>query len=83
MYLVAITWLFIALLMALAEATASNGSVLGAIVTFLLYGLGPVSIVLYVLGTPARKARLRLREQADEGGHAAAARSVAAEREEA
>ncbi len=83
MYLVAITWIFIALLMALAEATASNGSVLGGIVTFFVYGLGPVALVTYLLGTPARKARLRELEKANERGHAAAASPVAPEREEA
>lgn len=89
MYLVAIAWLYVAFMMALVEATAANGSVLGAVFTFLLYGLGPVSLVLYVLGTPGRKAKLRaqaqaelaaLREQADEGGEAAAAGSIAPER---
>lgn len=91
MYLVAIAWLYVALMMALVEATAPNGTVLGAIITFLLYGLGPVALLLYLLGTPARKARLRaqaqaelqaLRQQADEGGHAPAAGSVAPERKE-
>jgi hypothetical protein len=91
MYLVAIAWLYVAFMMALAEATAPQGSFLGAVVTFLLYGLGPVSIVLYVLGTPARKAKLRaqaqaelaaLRQQADEGGEPPAAGAVAPERKE-
>ena len=82
MYLVAITWLFIALLMALAEATATNGSVLGAIFTFLGYGLGPVALITYVLNTPARKAKIRLQEQADERREAAAAQAVPPERKE-
>jgi hypothetical protein len=91
MYLVAIGWLYVALMMAVVEATAPNGSVMGALFTFLIYGLGPVALVLYVLGTPARKAKLRaqaaaelaqLRQQADEGGEPAAAGAVAAERKE-
>ena len=78
MYLVAIAWLYVTLMMAVAEATASNGTVLGAVITFVLYGLAPLSIVLYILGTPARKRARRAREQAasaaqpDAGGHAAA-----------
>lgn len=55
MYLVAIAWLYVALMMAVAEATSTQGSVLGAVVTFLFYGLGPVSLVMYLLGTPARR----------------------------
>ncbi|MBT9491071.1 MAG: hypothetical protein IV107_01705 [Paucibacter sp.] len=62
MYLIAIAWGYVALMMALAEATSSQGSILGAIVTLLLYGVLPISIVLYLLGTPHRK-KARLRQQ--------------------
>ena len=65
MYLVVIAWLYITLLMAVAEATAANGTVLGAIVTFVFYGLLPLGVVLYILGTPARKRARRAREQAE------------------
>ena len=63
MYLVAIAWLYVTLMMAVAEAGADNGTVLGAVITFVLYGLLPLSILLYILGTPARKRRLRVRQQ--------------------
>jgi len=69
MYLVLIAWLYVTLMMALAEATSPTGSVLGALVTFVLYGLLPIGIVGYILGTPARKRALRakaLAEQASE-----------------
>lgn len=46
-------------MMAVAEAASPNGSLLGAFFTLLLYGLLPLSIVLYILGTPGRKRRLR------------------------
>ena len=79
MYLVVIAWLYVTLMMAVAEAMAPNGTVLGAAITFALYGLLPLSIVLYILGTPARKRAIRAREQAaassgdpDAGGHAPA-----------
>ena len=45
MYLVLIAWLYVTLMMALAEATSPTGSVLGAVVTFVLYGLLPMGIV--------------------------------------
>lgn len=67
--LIAIGWLYVALMMAVAEATSPVGSVLGAIITFIFYGVGPVALVLYILGTPARKRRRRAREHAE---HAAA-----------
>ena len=62
MYIVPIAWIYVALMMSVAEATNSNGTVLGAIVTFLLYGLMPVGLVLYIMGTPGRKRMLRARE---------------------
>lgn len=64
MYLVAIAWLYVAVMMSLAEAFSSNGSILGAVVTFVLYGALPIGLVIYILGTPARKRALRERESA-------------------
>jgi mannose/fructose/N-acetylgalactosamine-specific phosphotransferase system component IID len=55
MYIVAIAWIYVVLMMALAEAIAPQGSVLGAVFTLLLYGVLPLSLVLYILATPARK----------------------------
>lgn len=65
MYLIPIAWLYVTLMMAVAEATNSNGTVLGALVTFVLYGLLPIGLVLYFMGTPARK-RARLAQEARE-----------------
>jgi hypothetical protein len=65
MYLVAIAWLYVALMMAVAEATHSAGSLVGAFFTFVLYGALPVSLVMYLLGTPARKKAIRAREAAE------------------
>ena len=63
MYLIAIAWMYVVLMMAVAEATNANGTVLGALVTFALYGLLPLGIVLYIFGTPGRK-RARLASEA-------------------
>jgi mannose/fructose/N-acetylgalactosamine-specific phosphotransferase system component IID len=62
MYLVAIAWLYVAVMMAIAEATHSQGTVLGAIITFVLYGVLPLSLVMYLLGTPMRRRR-RLQQE--------------------
>ncbi len=63
-HLVVIGWLYVVVMMSVAEASASNGTVLGAIVTFLLYGLAPVALVVYLLGAPGRRKALRERELA-------------------
>ena len=54
MYLIIIAWIYVVLMMSVAEATNTNGTVLGAIVTFFLYGVGPAGLVAYLMGTPAR-----------------------------
>lgn len=79
MYLVAIAWIYVVLMMAVAEGLSPQGTVLGAVITFLLYGVMPLAIVMYILGTPGRKRRRRAEEEAapaapsaapDGGGHA-------------
>lgn len=65
MHLVVIAWLYVALMMAVAEATNTNGTVLGAVFTFLLYGLAPVALVVYLMGAPARRKAIRAREAAE------------------
>jgi hypothetical protein len=83
--LVAIAWIYVVLLMAVAEATSPGGSLLGALVTFVLYGALPLAIALYLLDTPRRRAARRRAEASasdpDGGGHAAG-EAVAAKREE-
>jgi len=80
MHLVALAWIYVVLMMAVVEALSPQGSVLGAFFTFLLYGVLPLSIVLYVMGTPMRRSarqRALARRQAgsaadpDGGGQAA------------
>lgn len=65
MYLVVIGWLYVCVMMAVAEATSTSGSVLGAIITFVLYGVLPVSLVMYLMATPGRKRAIRERERAE------------------
>jgi len=78
MYLIPIAWLYVTLMMAVAEATNTNGTVLGALVTFVLYGLLPIGLLLYFMGTPARKrARLAAEAQEDRARAQAAAAEAA------
>ena len=72
MYLIAIAWIYVVLMMALVEAMSAQGTVLGALITFVLYGVLPLSLLMYILGTPGRR-RLRQRAEssaasADESG---------------
>lgn len=88
MYLVAIAWAYVALMMAAAEALSPQGTVFGALVTLMLYGVLPLGLLMYILGTPGRKRRRReaeLAAEADAGSHApaGAAQGLATEREEA
>lgn len=73
MYLVVIAWLYVVLMAAVAEAVSSTGTVLGAIITFLLYGLLPLGIVVYIIGTPGRKRALHQRALAEREAAVAAA----------
>ena len=73
-HLIVIGWLYVAVMMAVAEATSTTGTVLGAIFTFLLYGLAPVALVVYLMGTPGRRRAIRQREaEAQEAARRAAA----------
>ncbi len=65
MYIVPIAWLYVAFMMAVAEATSTQGTVLGAFFTFVLYGLMPIGLLLYFMGTPGRR-RQRLAREAEE-----------------
>ena len=65
MYLVPIAWLYVTVMMAVAEANSPNGTLVGALVTFLLYGAGPIALVLYVMGTPARRRAIKAQEAAE------------------
>ena len=87
MLIVAVGWAYVVLLMVLAEALGPGGSVLGAVVTLLGYGVLPLGIVLYI-GNARARARARRAAAAsgdvDPGrGGQAAGDPVAPEREEA
>ncbi|WP_413896290.1 hypothetical protein [Rhodoferax sp.] len=64
MYIVPLAWVYVALMMAVAEANHSNGTVLGACITFLLYGVLPVAVLVYIMGAPARRRRIKANEAA-------------------
>lgn len=66
MYLIAIAWIYVVLLMSIAEATNTTGTVLGALITFVLYGAAPLSLVLYLMRTPARRRAIKAREKAED-----------------
>lgn len=66
MYIIAIGWLYITILMAATETNPVAG-----VLTLVFYGLAPVSLLLWIFGSPGRRraaARKRLPEQADSAG---------------
>ena len=69
MYLVVIAWIYVVLMMSVAEATNTNGTLLGAVVTFFLYGVGPAALAAYLMGTPARKRAIKKREAEERAAH--------------
>ena len=86
MYLIVIAWIYVVLMMSVAEAISTQGTVLGALITFVLYGVMPLSIVVYIMGTPGRRRARRAAESAQEdgGGHSSGGSgdAAAAERKE-
>lgn len=60
MYIIAIAWLYVTLLMALTEPNIAAG-----LLTFLFYGLFPCALLIWIVGTPQRR-RNRLRVVAQE-----------------
>jgi membrane protein implicated in regulation of membrane protease activity len=89
LYLVALAWMYVVLMVAVAEVVSPQGSLLGAAFTVVGWGVVPLAIVLYILGTPARRRARRAADAAaasaadpDRRGHAPGD-PVAPEREEA
>ena len=57
MYIVAIGWLYVAVLLAVTER-----SVVAGIITFIFYGLLPAGLVLWFSGSRVRRERRKHRE---------------------
>lgn len=60
MYVIAIGWLYVTLLMAATEANITAG-----VLTFVLYGAAPLALFLWLFGTPQRRRNLA-REKIDQ-----------------
>lgn len=52
MYIVAIGWIYVVLMMAITEV-----SVVAGVMTFLMYGVIPLVIILYLMRSPQRRRR--------------------------
>jgi biotin transporter BioY len=50
MYIVAIAWLYVALMMAITEP-----SFIGGLLTLVFYGIAPCALVLWIFGAPQRR----------------------------
>ncbi len=63
MYIVAIAWLYVVFMMSITEQSATAG-----VATFLLYGIFPLTVVLYLMGTPQRKRNRQKKEKLKAAG---------------
>jgi hypothetical protein len=61
MYVIAIGWLYVTLLMAATEENLTAG-----VLTFVFYGLVPLALLLWLFGTPQRKRNRLAREVVDD-----------------
>jgi hypothetical protein len=61
MYVIAIAWLYVTLLMA-----ATEPSFVGGVLTFLLYGLGPLALFLYLFGRRRAPRSVPVRQSTDQ-----------------
>ena len=59
MYLIVIAWLYVTLMMAIAEAASPSGTLLGALVILLFYAAIPLSLLLYCYVRILRKRNSR------------------------
>ena len=64
MYIIAIAWLYVVVLMAAAENTITAG-----ILTFLFYGLIPCAILLWALGAKHRRFKKAAKEPDEESNY--------------
>ena len=62
MYIVAIAWIYVTLLVSIMQPTAFRG-----IVTFLGAGVLPLALLLYLVGTPQRRRNRARDDSADSG----------------
>ncbi|OHC72290.1 MAG: hypothetical protein A3H93_14400 [Rhodocyclales bacterium RIFCSPLOWO2_02_FULL_63_24] len=61
MYVIAIGWLYVTLLMAATEQNLTAG-----VLTFLVYGIAPLALFLWLFGTPQRRRQRLAREVVDD-----------------
>ena len=79
MWIVVIAWLYVAVTMSLAEATSPQGTVLGALITFVFYGVGPLALVMYLWGARQRRKARRKAEAAERRQYVASLAASAAQ----
>ncbi len=65
MYVIAIGWLYVTLLMAATEPNITAG-----VLTFVTYGVAPLALFLWLFGTPQRSRMRRTREAPGAAGEA-------------
>jgi hypothetical protein len=65
MYIIAIAWIYVTVLMA-----ATEPSFVGGVLTFLLYGLAPLAVFVWLFGRRRRSPTVRERADQPDARHA-------------
>ena len=60
-YIVAIGWLYVAIMMAVTATSFMSGAI-----TLICYGIVPLALFLWIVGTPQRRRRAKSGDAADE-----------------
>jgi hypothetical protein len=64
MYIIAIAWIYVTVLMA-----ATEPSLVGGVLTFLLYGLAPLALIVWLFGRRRRSMPVRQPPDQPDGQH--------------
>jgi hypothetical protein len=64
MYVIAIGWLYVTLLMAATEANLTAGAL-----TFTFFGVLPLALFLWLFGTPQRRRNRAAADRSEDAGH--------------
>lgn len=61
--LIVIGWIYVVLMVAVAQAASGPGHMLGAVLTFVFYGLLPAALLAYIMRTGMRRRKRHQQEQ--------------------
>ena len=76
MYIIAIGWIWVVFMMSITET-----SIVAGLATFIFYGIRPCGLLMYLLGTPARRRRQTRQRAPEKAVEEPPARDTSADRD--